>query len=162
MTTTLTRVEIKVDLRRSLANTAIGITSIMSDHQLKSWLQNISKLNSRLTFILMPFRTKTNSPRKRKSCKISCNNRGAVFMINLNPQRTQSILRTRVLTQTRLTEHCQLHARGNSLIKTQTFIQNAIKLAVQSFRTISLLVSLQSELNNLAYGRAYNRLATSK
>ena len=83
-------------------------------------------------------------------------------MINLNPQRTQSILRTRVLTQTRLTEHCQLHARGNSLIKTQTFIQNAIKLAVQSFRTISLLVSLQSELNNLAYGRAYNRLATSK
>lgn len=162
MTTTLTKAEIKADLRRLLANTAIGITSRMSDHQLKSWLQNIIKLNSQLTFILMPFRTKTNNPRKRKSCKISCNNRGAVLMINLISHRTQSILRTRVLTQTRLTEHCQLHARGNSLLKTQTLIKNAIKSEVQSFRTIPLFVCLQSTLNNLAYGRAYNRLATSK
>lgn len=83
-------------------------------------------------------------------------------MINLTSQRTQSILRTRVSTQTSLTEHCQLHARGNSLIKTQTFIKNAIKSAVQFFRTIHLFVSLQLTLNNRAYGRAYNRLATSK
>jgi len=83
-------------------------------------------------------------------------------MIHMTSQRTQSILRTRVSTQTLLIEHCQLHARGNSLIKMQTFIKNAIKSAVQFFRTIHLLVRLQLTLNNLAYGRAFNRLASSK
>ena len=100
MTTTPVLVEKKVDLRRLLGSTATGITNKMLDHLSKNWQHNTKRSTSQSRSLLMPFLTKTNSPRKRKNYPISCNNSETVIHVtNTKIRRTQSTSRTKVTTQ---------------------------------------------------------------